>query len=298
MVKQTWKRSYCQNCSKNVPHWRRKADGFQETVLGWLERIQLGRWHCMHCQCTRYLLPLVDEDADDYRVVDPTDPLDPSKPAIWSLSNSASDDPDAGASDSMVDDLDPQFVDGAAFESAAFESAEPNSSLDTRDMESDESFAGRQEHGFGDDSAGDLPGQEVKAGMILDADVDFSHDGNTKPANVFPLAGDFGHPVSTENKFSAGDEIPELIEVLEAEPAGNFIKDQSLAAAATRMLRFSEKYRDALVGRVLSGNATISVLIEDGKYTESELVSWIADKAKRDGGEMETIELSLLPKKE
>ena len=87
-------------------------------------------------------------------------------------------------------------------------------------------------------------------------------------------------------------------EVAVAEPVGNFIKEKSLAVKATRLKRFTEKYRDALVDRIMSGKARMSWLIADGKFTEAELVSWIDDKARRESiDEDETIELNAVPRK-
>jgi len=83
-----------------------------------------------------------------------------------------------------------------------------------------------------------------------------------------------------------------------AEPVGNFIRDQSLVVEATRLKRFTEKYRDALVDRILSGKTQVSWLIADGKYTEAELTSWIADKARRQTAEKDpAIELDAVFRK-
>ena len=73
----------------------------------------------------------------------------------------------------------------------------------------------------------------------------------------------------------------EAEEIPIAEPIGNFIRDRSLVLNSTRIHRFTEKFRDSVVDRILAGKVSISSLTADGQYCESELKSWIADKAKR-----------------
>ena len=103
---------------------------------------------------------------------------------------------------------------------------------------------------------------------------------------------------SSKDKLLDTQQSASGMEVAIAEPVGNFIKEKSLAVNATRLKRFTEKYRDALVDRIMSGKARMSWLIADGKYTEAELVSWIDDKAKRESSDQgETIELNAVPRK-
>jgi len=78
-----------------------------------------------------------------------------------------------------------------------------------------------------------------------------------------------------------------------AQSVGNYIRDQALVLSSTRIHRYSVKYRDAVVSRLLSGRTTISSLTADGQFTESELISWIADKAKRQSEKSKDLELEI-----
>lgn len=66
------------------------------------------------------------------------------------------------------------------------------------------------------------------------------------------------------------------------ESVGNFIKsEKSLVLRQTRLLRFSEKYRDAVVDRLLYGDATVSELRYEKNLSERELLDWVADRMER-----------------
>lgn len=81
--------------------------------------------------------------------------------------------------------------------------------------------------------------------------------------------------LSTENLTSESTALP-------SEAVGNFIRsDQSLVNRATRIKRFSEKYRDAIVRRLMAGKLTFSQVREEQKITEAELIDWIADLFER-----------------
>jgi len=62
------------------------------------------------------------------------------------------------------------------------------------------------------------------------------------------------------------------------EPAGNYIKaEQSLVMRENRASRFSQKYRDAAVLRILTGDSTISQTRRDLKVSEKDLIDWMAN---------------------
>lgn len=66
------------------------------------------------------------------------------------------------------------------------------------------------------------------------------------------------------------------------EPVGNFIKtEESLVVRSSRLKRFSEKYRDSVVRKVLSKVTTIAQAREENNISESELVDWISDMFDR-----------------
>lgn len=66
------------------------------------------------------------------------------------------------------------------------------------------------------------------------------------------------------------------------EPVGNYIKsEKSLVVRSSRLLRFSEKYRDAVVDRLLSGEDTFADIRYEKNISERELLDWIADRLER-----------------
>lgn len=226
MSKENQKLGYCSTCDMNVPHWRGKAKGLQGIVFGLMQKVQLGRWHCLKCERVRYFLRFVNDNAVDYRIGDPSDPIGSFNVEEW-LFSVDDDELDCGLDISLsIDDKVQQPIQS-----------------------------------------------NVKKTQFADSSKDKLRDAQQSASGMAP-------------------------EVAVAEPAGNFIKEKSLAVKATRMKRFTEKYRDALVDRILSGKARMSWLIADGKYTEAELVSWIDDKAKRESSDQgETIELNAVPRK-
>ena len=224
MSKENQKLGYCPTCDMNVPHWRGKAKGLQGIVFGLMQKVKLGRWHCLKCERIRYFLRLVSDDAVDYRIGDPSDPVDSSNLEEWLYS---------------VDD------------------GELDCGLDIS--------------------------------LFIDDQVQQPIQSNAKKTLFVD---------SSKDKLLDTQQSASGMEVAIAEPVGNFIKEKSLAVNATRLKRFTEKYRDALVDRIMSGKARMSWLIADGKYTEAELVSWIDDKAKRESSDQgETIELNAVPRK-
>ena len=74
----------------------------------------------------------------------------------------------------------------------------------------------------------------------------------------------------------------DVAEQLETPLVGNFIKDEhSLVRRASRLKRFSEKYRDAIIRRVLAGKLTFSQAKQEQDVTEAELIDWIWDLVDR-----------------
>lgn len=285
MAKEIRKAAYCPNCNKNVPHCRKVRAGFQETVAELLQKLRIGRWHCYHCQRRMLFLPLPHEDAVDYRVVRPSDSRDSGKPEIWSRSRS--DDAESmGVSDSAVSE------DGFGRGHPAGSSAEPTLNN------------GQEKRTSGTDLEKELG--QTGADMDLGRDVDDSgfvqNDGPFVDAvqgvdevdlsdSEVVLGSVVTGAIAADKTRSRQDDDDTSREVVEAEPVGNFIKEQSLVFQATRIYRFTEKYRDSVVDRILAGKVNIRELTAKGKYTEAELVSWIADKAKRQNKKIETLEL-------
>lgn len=67
-----------------------------------------------------------------------------------------------------------------------------------------------------------------------------------------------------------------------AQPIGNLLKsEKSLVMRSKRLKRFSEKYRDSIVRRLLSGTGTMMQIREEKNISEGELVDWISDLFER-----------------
>lgn len=76
-----------------------------------------------------------------------------------------------------------------------------------------------------------------------------------------------------------------------AVPVGNFIKsEKSLTNRSQRLGRFTEKYRDAVVRRILSGSASIAEVRQDKQLSEGEIVEWIADMFARSQKKIDDLE--------
>lgn len=77
---------------------------------------------------------------------------------------------------------------------------------------------------------------------------------------------------------SAGTFNPNLDEEHSVESAGNYIRTtESLVMRRNRAKRYSQKYRDGVVQRLIGGTATISQIGQELDLTERDLVDWIAD---------------------
>ncbi len=77
-----------------------------------------------------------------------------------------------------------------------------------------------------------------------------------------------------------------------AESVGNFIKtDSSLLMKSTRLQRYSEKYRDAVVRRILTRSSSIKQVREEKQLSESEITDWIADFFQRQQEKIDALEL-------
>ena len=92
-------------------------------------------------------------------------------------------------------------------------------------------------------------------------------------------------PTATKKPVASPDPKPA------AQPIGNFLKsDRSLTNRKHRLERFSEKYRDAVVRRILAGTATISQIRNDKQLSETEIAEWIADLFDRREKKIEQLE--------
>ncbi len=72
------------------------------------------------------------------------------------------------------------------------------------------------------------------------------------------------------------DAVPQESQARQAESAGNYIRtDRSLVVQATRSRLYSQKYRDGVVHRILSGVTTISDVRESLGLSEADVIDWI-----------------------
>ena len=83
---------------------------------------------------------------------------------------------------------------------------------------------------------------------------------------------------------------PVVAELETAESVGNFIKAESSLVKSTRIQRFSAKYRDAVVRRILSGSASIKQIREEKDLSETEITDWIADLFERQQRKIDALE--------
>ena len=71
---------------------------------------------------------------------------------------------------------------------------------------------------------------------------------------------------------------PSLIDIHDShEPIGNVLKsDESLLVRKARASRYSAKFRESVVQRVLSGKATITQIRKELKLSERDILDWLA----------------------
>lgn len=78
------------------------------------------------------------------------------------------------------------------------------------------------------------------------------------------------------------DHAIQLAEQVEAETIGNFlVTEKSLIHRANRLARFSEKYRDSVVRKILTGSTTIRRVRDELNLSEPEVLDWVADLVRR-----------------
>jgi len=64
--------------------------------------------------------------------------------------------------------------------------------------------------------------------------------------------------------------------------AGNFLRnDQSLVMRSARSDRFTEKFKDGIVQRILSGTTTIAEVREQHYLTEQDVIDWMKQSFDR-----------------
>jgi len=117
----------------------------------------------------------------------------------------------------------------------------------------------------------------------------------TQPSNFGPKATT-SEAQSTNSTTPASPPIstppPMPAPLQPAESVGNFIKtDSSLLMKSTRLQRYSEKYRDAVVRRILSGAISLQQARKEKQLSESEIIDWICDLVDRQQQKIETLEL-------
>jgi transposase-like protein len=84
---------------------------------------------------------------------------------------------------------------------------------------------------------------------------------------------------------------PNVSEAETSQSIGNFLRtEESLVMRSQRLKRFSEKYRDAVVRRILKGTATLAQIRQEMDVSETELVDWISDLFDRLDARLATME--------
>ena len=263
MLNQILKLAYCPSCGKNVAH-RRRVDGVFD---GLMQTLRIGPWVCLHCLRKRILLPAVRRDAADNLAVHPSDLVDSEKPEVWAPSRPAGAEVMKSSKWDSVDEIDGQEQLNSLDENFVNGGVDFNSGLSVEQTQDNHDAQVQPEIQVGSETSLVSDEQLAKVNVSSKPRVLILEEASRKNSAV-PNSQS-----SRTDKFES--------EVPEAEPVGNFIKDQSLVLKSTRLDRFTEKFRDSVVKRILTGQVSISSLTADGAYCESELVSWIADKAKR-----------------
>ncbi len=95
-----------------------------------------------------------------------------------------------------------------------------------------------------------------------------------------------GTPASAKKQTSG----PVVAELEPAESVGNFIKTESSLVKSTRMQRYSAKYRDAVVRRILTGSASIKQIRDEKDLSETEITDWIVDLFERQQQRLDALE--------
>ena len=68
----------------------------------------------------------------------------------------------------------------------------------------------------------------------------------------------------------------------ERQPVGNFLRsERSLIMHQKRSARFSEKFRDGVVAKILTGTTSIRSVCQELEVLEPDVVFWIADVIRR-----------------
>ena len=280
MLNEIRKLAYCQSCGKNVPHSRRVSGALD----GLLQLLRIGPWICLHCKRKQMILPAVRRYAADFLAVAPDDSNDVNKPEIWSSTCPTEAEAMQSREWDYAGDFDDEREQLNSFDESFIDGGEKlNCSLD----------ADRPRENY---MAQDQREIQIKSKASVVADEQPDHvDVGSEHSSLVLEEADRKNLSEPDFRSESGDNF-ESEEIPEAEPVGNFIKDQSLVLQSARLDRFSEKFRDSVVDRILSGKVSISSLTSDGDYSESELVSWIADKAKRQDERVETLELDVDPR--
>ena len=266
MLNEIKKLAYCSSCGKNVPHSRR-VDGVLD---GLLQTLRIGPWICLNCQRKQMVLPSVRDYAADLPLDQIDVSVDTNNSEAWTSSRSAEAEDEAMASSEW--DFSDGFGDG-------------NEQLNSHD-ESAMNGGARFIESLSKQTQGTYQSQvpvesQIGSKVSMMADEQPDHiDVNAKRPPLILEEADRKNSVVPDSGSTQSDELKSE-DIPEAEPVGNFIKDQSLVLKSARLDRFTEKFRDSVVERILAGKVAISSLTEDGQYSESELLSWIADKAKR-----------------
>ncbi len=89
-------------------------------------------------------------------------------------------------------------------------------------------------------------------------------------------------------------ELSGSVEDGSSESIGNYLKsDRSLVMQDKRANRFSQKFRDASVERLLSGTASLTQIRNELEISETDIVSWIEDSVARKDEQIEKLSLAL-----
>lgn len=272
--KKTKKRAYCSNCCKNVPHFRRMGGRFQKTFGKYLLKLRIGPWYCYHCRRREMILPAVRADAANYR---------------FSRSKTLVNASDAETSQACFADAEPN-------ENWEMAAAGGDFNEGNFDADQDEHLDSLNHNPVnGSDGSNSIPTRGLESQVQRDREARSEVSFPIDDPSVYYVDASSSHSITLEESAGVCSAVSDL------QPAQNGFSKSELDAIpeiervgdtsrSTEIKRFTEKYRDAVVAKILEGKASISSLNQE--YSEAELLSWIADKAKRQEERIVTLELN------
>lgn len=105
---------------------------------------------------------------------------------------------------------------------------------------------------------------------------------NTQPAAAGAKSAGAKSAGSFQQDRSTDDDRSRNASSTHQSSAGNYLRnDQSLVMRSVRSDRFTDKFRDGIVQRILSGTTTIADVRQQHHLTEQDVIAWMKDSFDR-----------------